>query len=243
MKRMCVAVGEWRGLEVAIKKLDISSKCAKARARLAAMATEATIASNLVHPNVVATYTHGLSTSANAIDHTPSGPGRPAAAGGGALATGEAKYLMVQVRPSQTLESLVQYLMSVSKFVPLQGLRWQCAYTPAVSLSSWACIYADRFVIIVGMQEYCNGGSLRNAIVEGALGPPAGGGLERRWLPLMHIAKSIAEGMRYLHSQRILHGDLNPANILLKVRPSVPLRVCRLQRPRAPTRLPMAHVL
>lgn len=67
------------------------------------------------------------------------------------------------------------------------------------------------------MQEYCNGGSLRTTIVQGALGPATSGGLERRWLPLMHVAKSIAEGMRYLHSQRILHGDLNPANILLKV--------------------------
>lgn len=74
------------------------------------------------------------------------------------------------------------------------------------------------YATVIGMQEYCNGGSLRTAIVEGALGPPSGGGLKRRWLPLMHVAASIAEGMRYLHSQRILHGDLNPANILLKVR-------------------------
>ena len=84
---------------MAIKKLDISSRSEQARARLAAMATEATIASNLVHPNVVATYTHGLSTSADAIDHTPSGTGRPCASGGGVGATGEAKYLMVQVQP------------------------------------------------------------------------------------------------------------------------------------------------
>lgn len=98
---MTVATGEWRGLEVAIKKLDISKCTGRARARLAAMATEATIGSNLVHPNVVATYTHGLSTSADAIDHTPSGPGRPGPGMGGAgAASAAAKYLMVQVQVS-----------------------------------------------------------------------------------------------------------------------------------------------
>jgi serine/threonine protein kinase len=73
----------------------------------------------------------------------------------------------------------------------------------------------------VVVQEYCNGGSLRTAILQGALRPPSAGGIKQRWRPLMHVAKSIAEGMGYLHSQRILHGDLNPANILLKVRSSL----------------------
>lgn len=141
-----MATGEWRGLEVAIKKLDISSKCAKARARLAAMATEATIASNLVHPNVVATYTHGLSTSADAIDHTPSGPGRPSSSTGGAVASGEAKYLMVQVPPATPL--------SIDRFLPMTRTKLE-----ALRRLSTACfqkqllLHAELFIQLlhVGM--------------------------------------------------------------------------------------------
>jgi serine/threonine protein kinase len=84
------------------------------------------------------------------------------------------------------------------------------------------------------MQEYCNGGSLRGAIAGRVFGEPPHG-LRRRWKPLMHVAGSVADGMRYLHSQRICHGDLNPANILLKVRStlqSVPVLACAPQRSR-----------
>jgi serine/threonine protein kinase len=36
----------------------------------------------------------------------------------------------------------------------------------------------------------------------------------------MALLVDIAQGMAYIHSKRICHGDLNPANILLKVRRS-----------------------
>jgi serine/threonine protein kinase len=39
-----------------------------------------------------------------------------------------------------------------------------------------------------------------------------------RWPLITAILRAIAEGMDYMHSKRICHGDLNPANILLKVR-------------------------
>ena len=33
----------------------------------------------------------------------------------------------------------------------------------------------------------------------------------------MSVLQGVARGMAYMHAQRLCHGDLNPANILLKV--------------------------
>ena len=66
------------------------------------------------------------------------------------------------------------------------------------------------------VQEFCNGGSLREAVSGGLLSHEK---LPRRWKPLMKLLTGIASGMQYVHSKRILHGDLNPSNILLKVHP------------------------
>ena len=66
------------------------------------------------------------------------------------------------------------------------------------------------------MQEFCNGGSLREAVSSGAFSSET---LPKRWKPLMKLLMGIAGGMEYVHGKRILHGDLNPSNILLKVRP------------------------
>jgi serine/threonine protein kinase len=40
----------------------------------------------------------------------------------------------------------------------------------------------------------------------------------KRWKPLVGVLLGITKGMDYMHSKRICHGDLNPSNILLKVR-------------------------
>ena len=67
-------------------------------------------------------------------------------------------------------------------------------------------------------QEYCNAGSLRMAITSGRFLQPR---MKGRWRPVMAVLKGIVCGMQYMHSKGICHGDLNPSNILLKVR-SVP---------------------
>lgn len=64
------------------------------------------------------------------------------------------------------------------------------------------------------MQELCNGGSLQEALAAGVFGPR----LWPRWLPILSILHGIASGMAYMHAHGIRHGDLNPNNILLKVR-------------------------
>ena len=43
------------------------------------------------------------------------------------------------------------------------------------------------------------------------------GAFPRRWASITGVLAGIAGGMQYVHSKRILHGDLNPSNILLKV--------------------------
>jgi serine/threonine protein kinase len=43
--------------------------------------------------------------------------------------------------------------------------------------------------------------------------------MPQRWAPIVGILRSIASGMAFMHASRICHGDLNPANVLLKARP------------------------
>jgi serine/threonine protein kinase len=67
------------------------------------------------------------------------------------------------------------------------------------------------------VQEYCNGGSLRHAVAKGYFNPEA---TPRHWRIIMGLLNDVAQGMAYIHSKRICHGDLNPANVLLKARPT-----------------------
>ena len=68
------------------------------------------------------------------------------------------------------------------------------------------------------MQEYCNAGSLREAVLDGCFLSEAAGGVPHRWHAIAGTLTDIASGMEYLHSRRCCHGDLNPSNILFKVR-------------------------
>lgn len=136
-----VYAGEWQGIPVAIKTVVFQGGEDESMSSL--IVSEAAIASNLFHKNVVATYCHDIRSLLN---------------GNGKEAT-------------------------VFKFYLLQ--------------------------------EYCNGGSLRHAVARGYFDPNR---IERHWRIIMGILVDIAQGMAYIHSKRICHGDLNPANVLLKVR-------------------------
>jgi serine/threonine protein kinase len=67
------------------------------------------------------------------------------------------------------------------------------------------------------LQEFCNGKTLRSAVTKGYFAPER---QPRRWRAIKQVLLDIAAGMEYVHSKGIVHGDLNPANVLLKVRPS-----------------------
>jgi hypothetical protein len=135
-----VYAGEWQGIPVAIKTVVFQGGHDESTSSL--IVSEAAIASNLFHKNVVATYCHDIRSLVN---------------GNGKEAT-------------------------VFKFYLLQ--------------------------------EYCNGGSLRHAVARSYFDPKR---TERHWRIIMAILVDIAQGMAYIHSKRICHGDLNPANVLLKV--------------------------
>ena len=65
------------------------------------------------------------------------------------------------------------------------------------------------------MQEFCNGGALRTMLQCGALSARR---LPQRFRRVLGLAVGIARGMAFITARGILHGDLNPSNILLQVR-------------------------
>jgi serine/threonine protein kinase len=64
------------------------------------------------------------------------------------------------------------------------------------------------------MQEFCNGGSVAEAVDAGCF---TSRDMPQRWDPVLWLLRGITEGVDHMHSKRICHGDLNPSNVLLKV--------------------------
>jgi formylglycine-generating enzyme required for sulfatase activity len=80
-------------------------------------------------------------------------------------------------------------------------------YTRMQNLNHTNILKADHFDrwgnIPYLVMKYCSGGSLNKKI----------GKLEDT--ELLHIIKDIAEGLKYLHQNKIVHQDIKPANILI----------------------------
>jgi serine/threonine protein kinase len=64
------------------------------------------------------------------------------------------------------------------------------------------------------MQEFCVGGSLAKLLSGDYLLTPAGGVNISR---VLTILRHVASGMAYMHKLRMVHGDLNPSNIVLQI--------------------------
>ncbi|GFR40600.1 hypothetical protein Agub_g1180 [Astrephomene gubernaculifera] len=63
------------------------------------------------------------------------------------------------------------------------------------------------------VQELCNAGTLREALEKGMTGCVRAGGAFKALA--VRLALDVAQGMRHIHSCRIVHGDLKPENVLL----------------------------
>ncbi|KAG2440432.1 hypothetical protein HYH02_010317 [Chlamydomonas schloesseri] len=79
---------------------------------------------------------------------------------------------------------------------------------------SLADIQEWRLYII---QEFADGGTLRRALDRGVFHDPHTG--LPRMDALLDIAQGVAAALAHLHTKNVVHGDLNPKNVLLKIAP------------------------
>ncbi|EFJ49343.1 hypothetical protein VOLCADRAFT_104447 [Volvox carteri f. nagariensis] len=70
------------------------------------------------------------------------------------------------------------------------------------------------------IQEYCDGGTLKDALDGSRFTNPETGMSYTE--TAVRVAIEIASGMSYIHNRNIIHGDLKPANILLRSNSSSP---------------------
>ncbi|KAJ9524676.1 hypothetical protein QJQ45_024241, partial [Haematococcus lacustris] len=86
-----------------------------------------------------------------------------------------------------------------------------------MSIAEDQAVAGDWKMYIV--QEYCDGGHLKRAVDSAALTED---GSTPNLLAVVNMALDIACGVQHIHSKNIIHGDLSPANILLKLDDSRP---------------------
>jgi serine/threonine protein kinase len=70
--------------------------------------------------------------------------------------------------------------------------------------------------LLVVVMEHCDQGSLDRAIRRRVYLPSPKWPLAATFRALLRTAAEISAGMEYIHAQGIVHGDMKPANILLK---------------------------
>ncbi|GFR46219.1 hypothetical protein Agub_g7762 [Astrephomene gubernaculifera] len=184
-----VYCGTWRGLPVAIKTLVVSDAAVgqegTGHSRHWAV-LEAAISMSLTHPNIVATYTYEVKP----LVHEP----------------------RVPVLSSSTASSAEGVPVEVARAQQGGGSPPE-AVAPSRSGSYEEGVMTTDVYKLYIVQELCNAGTLRAALELGMAGSVRAGGLFK--MLALRIALDVAQGMRHMHSRRIVHGDLKPDNVLL----------------------------
>lgn len=159
--------GHWRNLDVAVKIMNINEQDDSVRQ---CASQEVAVLVNMVHPNVVTTFSYDLQV-------VPVAP--PTAHSARHVSSHSGSNLQPDARQSNESSQAPK--------------RWKL------------------FII----QEFCYGGPLRGAI-DGQLFRKADTG-EVDIVKVLSSAVDIGRGMQHVHSKNIIHGDLNPNNVLLQV--------------------------
>ncbi|KIY96377.1 Putative serine/threonine-protein kinase/receptor [Monoraphidium neglectum] len=79
-----------------------------------------------------------------------------------------------------------------------------------------AAAASKRMVETWILQEYCDGGTLQDAVFEKGSGAFFNTQMVPQMGVMLHMLLGVARGMEWLHARNVLHGDLKAANVLLK---------------------------
>ncbi|KXZ54291.1 hypothetical protein GPECTOR_5g378 [Gonium pectorale] len=92
---------------------------------------------------------------------------------------------------------------------PLGAVNTPALAGPGGRSSTLSTLLDWRLYIV---QEYCDGGPLRKLVQSRYLQSDAGPNMS----VICEVALELAQALSHLHSKNIIHGDLNPNNVLLK---------------------------
>ncbi|KAG2451969.1 hypothetical protein HYH02_003742, partial [Chlamydomonas schloesseri] len=186
--------GTWRGIDVAVKVIEFKDRLAAnsdERMRTRAM-TEAAIAANIQHTNVVTTYSY---------DIRPVQPNQQ-----------DAGSALLGIGPGPEGGSLYDGGLGSSTHGGTGSRRGSASGSRRGSYNGTGATAPQMWKLYL-IQEFCEVGSLRVALENHMLQAPDG---QPNLSLILRLSLDVVRGLMHLHKKNIVHGDLTPGNILLK---------------------------